>query len=72
MPRPPWPSRRWTSWCAASYRGEDLDDEECAEIAVLASVAESAASRAAQEITTRALDVIGADAASARHGFDRF
>ncbi|MET7455908.1 acyl-CoA dehydrogenase family protein [Streptomyces sp. NPDC005574] len=53
-------------------RGEDLDDEECAEIAVLASVAESVASRAAHEITTRALDVIGADAASARHGFDRF
>ncbi|MGP3978833.1 acyl-CoA dehydrogenase family protein [Streptomyces sp. 8N114] len=53
-------------------RGEDLDDEECAEIAVLASAAEAAASQAAQEITTRALDVIGADAASSRHGFDRF
>ncbi|MEU1074600.1 MULTISPECIES: acyl-CoA dehydrogenase family protein [unclassified Streptomyces] len=53
-------------------RWDDLNDEECAEIAVLASVAEAAASRAAQEITTRALDVIGADAASARHGFDRF
>ncbi|ADI12600.1 type 2 domain-containing Acyl-CoA dehydrogenase [Streptomyces bingchenggensis BCW-1] len=53
-------------------RGEDLDDDECAEIAVLASVAESAASRAAQEITTRALDVIGARAAFLRHGFDRF
>jgi alkylation response protein AidB-like acyl-CoA dehydrogenase len=53
-------------------QGEDLDDEEAAEIAVLASVAETAASRAAQEITTRALDVIGADAASSRHGFDRF
>ncbi|MFJ8495713.1 acyl-CoA dehydrogenase family protein [Streptomyces sp. NPDC094038] len=53
-------------------QGEDVDDEECAEIAILASVAESAASRAAQEITTRALDVIGADAATARHGFDRF
>lgn len=53
-------------------RGEDLDGEECAEIAVLASVAEAAASRAAQEITTRALDVIGAGAASSRHGFDRF
>lgn len=51
---------------------EDLDDEECAEITVLASAAEAAASRAAQEITTRALDVIGADAASVRHGFDRF
>jgi alkylation response protein AidB-like acyl-CoA dehydrogenase len=53
-------------------QGDGLDDEECAEIAVLASVAEAAASRAAQEITTRALDVMGADAASARHGFDRF
>ncbi|MER6527225.1 acyl-CoA dehydrogenase family protein [Streptomyces sp. NPDC001508] len=53
-------------------QGEDLDDEECAQIAVLASVAESAASRAAQEITTRALEVIGAEAASARQGFDRF
>ncbi|MBO1329901.1 acyl-CoA dehydrogenase family protein [Streptomyces sp. VRA16 Mangrove soil] len=53
-------------------RGEGLDDEECAEIAVLASAAESAASRAAQEVTARALDIIGADAASARHGFDRF
>lgn len=52
--------------------GEDLDDDECAEIAVLASVAESAASRAALEITTRALDVIGARAAFLRHGFDRF
>jgi alkylation response protein AidB-like acyl-CoA dehydrogenase len=53
-------------------RGEDLDDDECAEIAVLASVAEAAASRAAQETTTRALDVVGVDAASTRHGFDRF
>ncbi|WP_369226744.1 acyl-CoA dehydrogenase family protein [Streptomyces sp. R39] len=53
-------------------RGEDADDEECAEIAVLASAAETAASRAAQEITTRVLDVVGADAASTRHGFDRF
>ncbi|MGW2461023.1 acyl-CoA dehydrogenase family protein [Streptomyces sp. NPDC001356] len=53
-------------------RGEDLDDEEGAEIAVLASVAETAAARAAQEVTTRALDVIGAGAASSRHGFDRF
>ncbi len=53
-------------------RGEDLDDEECAEITVLASLAEAAASRSVQEITARALDVIGADAASARHGFDRF
>lgn len=53
-------------------QGEDLDDEECAEIAVLASVAETAATRAAQEVTTRALDVVGADAAATRHGFDRF
>lgn len=34
--------------------------------------AEAAASRAAQEITTRALEAIGARAASSRHGFDRF
>ncbi|MFG2029911.1 acyl-CoA dehydrogenase family protein [Streptomyces sp. NPDC048825] len=53
-------------------RGEDLNDDECAEIAVLAGAAEAAASRAAQEITTRALDAIGARAASSRHGFDRF
>lgn len=53
-------------------QGDDLDDEESAETAVLASVAEAAASRAAQEITTRALDVIGVDAASLRHGLDRF
>ncbi|MEU3348304.1 acyl-CoA dehydrogenase family protein [Streptomyces sp. NPDC006700] len=53
-------------------QGEDLDDEECAEIAVVASAAEAAASRATQDITTRALDVIGADAAAARPGFDRF
>ncbi|MFF8404415.1 acyl-CoA dehydrogenase family protein [Streptomyces sp. NPDC015684] len=51
---------------------EDLHDEECAEIAVLASVAEAAASRAAQEITNRALEVVGVEAASMRHGFDRF
>lgn len=53
-------------------RGEDLDDDECAEIAVLAGAAEAAASRAVQEITTRALDAIGARAATSRHGFDRF
>ncbi|MGI5193001.1 acyl-CoA dehydrogenase family protein [Streptomyces sp. CA-288835] len=53
-------------------RGEDLNDDECAEIAVRAGAAEVAASRAVQEITTRALDAIGARAASSRHGFDRF
>lgn len=53
-------------------RGEDLDDDECAEIAVLASAAEAAATGAAQDITTRALDVIGAGAAAQRHGLDRF
>ncbi|MEV7453011.1 acyl-CoA dehydrogenase family protein, partial [Streptomyces nigra] len=53
-------------------RGEALDDEECAEIAVLASAAEAAASRAAQEITSRALEAIGAAAALTRHGLDRF
>ncbi|WP_254879006.1 acyl-CoA dehydrogenase family protein [Streptomyces sp. NA04227] len=53
-------------------RGEDLDDDECAEIAVLASVAEAAAARAAEEITSRALEVVGPRAAPLRHGFDRF
>ncbi|MGW1894328.1 acyl-CoA dehydrogenase family protein [Streptomyces sp. NPDC002004] len=53
-------------------RGEDLDDEQCAEIAVLAGAAEAAASRAAQEITARALEVVGARSAATRYGFDRF
>ncbi|WP_128437006.1 acyl-CoA dehydrogenase family protein [Streptomyces cyaneus] len=53
-------------------RGDDLDDEECAEIAVLASAAEAAASRAAQEITTHAMDAVGVPAAFTRHGLDRF
>ncbi|MCF2538207.1 hypothetical protein K6168_21480 [Streptomyces sp. FB2] len=53
-------------------RGEALDDEECAAIAVLAGAAEAAASRAAQEITSRALEAIGAAAALTRHGLDRF
>ncbi|MGW7354914.1 acyl-CoA dehydrogenase family protein [Streptomyces sp. NPDC054784] len=57
---------------AGLARGEDLDDDECAEIAVLAGAAEAAAARAAQDGATRALDVVGADAAAARHGFDRF
>lgn len=45
---------------------------ECAEASVLVAGAEAAASRAAQESTTRALDVVGARSASARLGFDRF
>jgi alkylation response protein AidB-like acyl-CoA dehydrogenase len=53
-------------------RGEDVEDDECAEITVLAGAAEAAAARAAQDITTHALDVIGAGAISARRGFDRF
>ncbi|MET7902985.1 acyl-CoA dehydrogenase family protein [Streptomyces sp. NPDC005355] len=53
-------------------RGEALTDDQCAETAVLAAAAEAAASRAAQEITARALEVIGPHAASSRHGFDRF
>ncbi|MFE0252713.1 acyl-CoA dehydrogenase family protein [Streptomyces sp. NPDC059010] len=53
-------------------QGEDLDDEECAAIAVLASAAEAAASRAAQEVTTGALDALGVPAAFTRHGLDRF
>ncbi|MEU4654070.1 acyl-CoA dehydrogenase family protein [Streptomyces sp. NPDC023723] len=53
-------------------RGEDLTDDECAEISVLATAAEAAAARAVHDITTRTLDVIGPGAASSRHGFDRF
>ncbi|RFU84010.1 acyl-CoA dehydrogenase [Streptomyces triticagri] len=53
-------------------RGEELEDEECAEAVVLAGAAEAAASRAAQDITTRALDGMGMDAVSPRYGFDRF
>lgn len=52
--------------------GEDLTYDAYAEISVLAAMAEAAASRAARETTTRALDIIGARSASARLGFDRF
>jgi alkylation response protein AidB-like acyl-CoA dehydrogenase len=53
-------------------RGEDLGYDEYAEISVLVAMAEAAASRAAQESTARALDIIGARSASSRLGFDRF
>jgi alkylation response protein AidB-like acyl-CoA dehydrogenase len=53
-------------------RGEDLTYDECADISALVAMAESAAARAAQESTTRALDIVGARSASARLGFDRF
>ncbi|MFC9685035.1 acyl-CoA dehydrogenase family protein, partial [Streptomyces sp. NPDC056948] len=53
-------------------RGEDLAYEEYAEISVLVAMAEAAASKAVQETTARALDIIGARSASARLGFDRF
>ncbi|WP_306188017.1 acyl-CoA dehydrogenase family protein [Streptomyces sp. MK5] len=53
-------------------RGEDLTYDEHAEISVLVAMAEAAASRAAQESTARALDIIGARSASSRLGFDRF
>jgi alkylation response protein AidB-like acyl-CoA dehydrogenase len=53
-------------------RGEDLTYEDYAEISVLVAMAEAAASKAAQESTARALDIIGARSASARLGFDRF
>ncbi|WP_055491248.1 acyl-CoA dehydrogenase family protein [Streptomyces sp. TP-A0356] len=53
-------------------RGEDLTYDEYADISVLVAMAEAAASRAAQESTTRALDIIGARSASSRLGFDRF
>ncbi|MFF3611872.1 acyl-CoA dehydrogenase family protein [Streptomyces sp. NPDC002580] len=53
-------------------RGDDLTYDECAEISVQVAVAEAAASRAALESTTRALDIVGSRAASSRLGFDRF
>lgn len=52
--------------------GENLTYDECAELSVLVAMAEAAASRAAQESTARALDIIGPRAASSRLGFDRF
>ncbi|OUD02501.1 acyl-CoA dehydrogenase [Streptomyces swartbergensis] len=53
-------------------RGEDLGYDEYAEISVLVAMAGAAASRAVQESTARALDIIGARSASSRLGFDRF
>ncbi|CAM5599463.1 acyl-CoA dehydrogenase family protein [Streptomyces purpurascens] len=57
---------------AGLARGEDLGYEEYAEISVLVAMAEAAASKAVQESTARALDIIGVRSASARLGFDRF
>ncbi|WP_434587433.1 acyl-CoA dehydrogenase family protein [Streptomyces sp. A5-4] len=53
-------------------RGEDLTYDEYAEISVLVAVAEAATSRAVQDSTARALDIMGARAVSSRLGFDRF
>ncbi|MFJ9822130.1 acyl-CoA dehydrogenase family protein [Streptomyces sp. NPDC101151] len=53
-------------------RSEDLTYDEYADISVLAAMSEAAASRAAQEATARALDIIGSRSASSRLGFDRF
>ncbi|MEV6171802.1 acyl-CoA dehydrogenase family protein [Streptomyces sp. NPDC051954] len=52
--------------------GEDLSYDEYANISALVAMAEAAASRAAQESTTRALDIVGARSTSTRLGFDRF
>ncbi|MEU2715343.1 acyl-CoA dehydrogenase family protein [Streptomyces sp. NPDC007205] len=53
-------------------RGEDLTYDEYADISILVAMAESASSRAAQESTARALEIVGARSASSRLGFDRF
>ncbi|MFJ9800992.1 acyl-CoA dehydrogenase family protein [Streptomyces wuyuanensis] len=53
-------------------RGEDLTYDECAEISILVAMAEATASRAAQECTSRTLDIIGFPSTSSRLGFDRF
>lgn len=52
--------------------GGDLTYDDYADISVLVAMAEAAASRAAQESTTRALDIIGTRSTSSRLGFDRF
>jgi alkylation response protein AidB-like acyl-CoA dehydrogenase len=56
----------------ALAHGDDLTYDEYADLSALVAMAEAAASRAAQESTTRALDIIGARSASTRLGFDRF
>ncbi|KJK35802.1 hypothetical protein UK15_29935 [Streptomyces variegatus] len=61
-----------TDAVARDQAGKPPAYEEHAEISVLVAMAEAAASRAAQESTARALDIIGAHSASARLGFDRF
>ncbi|MFJ5994879.1 acyl-CoA dehydrogenase family protein [Streptomyces sp. NPDC092370] len=53
-------------------RGEDLTYDESADISALVAMAETAAAGAAQESTTRALDIVGARSISTRLGFDRF
>ncbi|MFG3100958.1 acyl-CoA dehydrogenase family protein [Streptomyces sp. NPDC048182] len=53
-------------------RGEDLTYDEYAELSVLVAMAEAAAAGAARESTARALDLLGARAASSRLGLDRF
>ncbi|MGW7284127.1 acyl-CoA dehydrogenase family protein [Streptomyces sp. NPDC054847] len=53
-------------------RGEDLTYDEYVEISVLVAMAEAASSRAVEESTARALDIIGPRSASSRLGFDRF
>ncbi|WP_225830120.1 acyl-CoA dehydrogenase family protein [Streptomyces sp. NK08204] len=53
-------------------RGEDLTYDEYADISVLVAMAEAASSRAAQECTARALDIVGARSAASRLGLDRF
>jgi alkylation response protein AidB-like acyl-CoA dehydrogenase len=53
-------------------RGEDLTYDEYADISVLVAMAEAASSRAAQESTARALDIVGTRSASSTLGFDRF
>ncbi|MET9683200.1 acyl-CoA dehydrogenase family protein [Streptomyces coeruleorubidus] len=53
-------------------RGEDLTFDESADISALVAMAETAAARAVQESTTRALEIVGARSTSARLGFDRF
>ncbi|WP_333778692.1 acyl-CoA dehydrogenase family protein [Streptomyces sp. IBSBF 3136] len=56
----------------ALTRADDLTYDEYADISVLVAMAEAASSRAAQESTARALDIVGVRSTSSRLGFDRF
>lgn len=56
----------------AWWRGVELTEEERATAALAVFTAKAAATRAALEITSRVFETMGAGAAIARHGYDRY